>query len=173
MGPWTRTADQLVFTGGVGTGPDKMSAFDAALGDAGIQDANLLEVSSVIPRDAELVADVDPAAIEAAVEPGVILPVVVSRATTRTPGESVFAAVAGQRLTAGHGVNVEVNGRAATREEAATECERLLGRLAANRDAEVAGRRYFRYESATLSADADEVTCAFAGVVYLPVARTF
>jgi len=40
---------------GVGSGPTKLSAFDAALNDVGIANYNLLRLSSVIPPESDLV----------------------------------------------------------------------------------------------------------------------
>jgi arginine decarboxylase len=40
---------------GVGTGPTKMAAFDAALNHAGIANRNMMRLSSVIPPDTEIV----------------------------------------------------------------------------------------------------------------------
>lgn len=40
---------------GIGSGPTTLSAFDAALNDAGIANYNLLRLSSVIPPDTEIV----------------------------------------------------------------------------------------------------------------------
>ena len=41
---------------GIGTGPTKLSAFDAALNDAGVANYNLIRLSSVIPPNATIVA---------------------------------------------------------------------------------------------------------------------
>jgi arginine decarboxylase len=42
-------------TSGTGTGPTKLSAFDAALDAAGIANYNLLQLSSVIPANSEII----------------------------------------------------------------------------------------------------------------------
>lgn len=39
---------------GIGTGPTKLAAFDAALNHAGVANYNLIRLSSVIPADAEV-----------------------------------------------------------------------------------------------------------------------
>ncbi|MGA3150424.1 MAG: pyruvoyl-dependent arginine decarboxylase [Candidatus Saccharimonadales bacterium] len=39
---------------GVGTGPTKLSAFDSALGEAGVSNYNLIKLSSVIPLGAKV-----------------------------------------------------------------------------------------------------------------------
>lgn len=40
---------------GIGTGPTKLSAFDAALNDAGVANYNLIRLSSVIPPNSNIV----------------------------------------------------------------------------------------------------------------------
>ncbi|MGC1177331.1 MAG: pyruvoyl-dependent arginine decarboxylase [Candidatus Saccharimonadales bacterium] len=40
---------------GIGTGPTKLSAFDAALNDTGVANYNLIHLSSVIPPDTTLI----------------------------------------------------------------------------------------------------------------------
>lgn len=40
---------------GIGTGPTKLSAFDAALNDAGVANYNLIRLSSVIPPNTDIV----------------------------------------------------------------------------------------------------------------------
>jgi arginine decarboxylase len=44
----------ICLTKGVGSGPTEVAAFDAALGDAGIANYNLVRLSSVIPAGARL-----------------------------------------------------------------------------------------------------------------------
>jgi arginine decarboxylase len=46
---------QIHLTSGIGSGPTKLSAFDAALNDAGIANYNLIRLSSVIPPSTEIV----------------------------------------------------------------------------------------------------------------------
>jgi len=46
---------QIHLGSGVGTGPTKLSAFDAALNDAGIANYNLLVLSSVIPPKSDII----------------------------------------------------------------------------------------------------------------------
>lgn len=47
-------------TQGIGTGPTKLSAFDAALNHAGVANYNLLRLSSVIPPNAEIITSDHP-----------------------------------------------------------------------------------------------------------------
>lgn len=75
---------------GSATAPTKMASYDGALADAGIENYNLVTVSSVIPADTEVetvgtAADLGPA--------GNRLTVVQARATTAGPGR-VSAALA-------------------------------------------------------------------------------
>jgi arginine decarboxylase len=46
---------QIFLTTGIGEGPTKLAAFDAALMDAGVANYNLLCLSSVIPPQSEIV----------------------------------------------------------------------------------------------------------------------
>ncbi|MCT9094412.1 pyruvoyl-dependent arginine decarboxylase [Haloarchaeobius sp. HME9146] len=68
---------------GQATGPTEMSSYDAALAEAGVENYNLVAVSSVIPQDAEVevvgtAPDLGPV--------GERLTVVQARATTTEPG---------------------------------------------------------------------------------------
>jgi arginine decarboxylase len=46
---------QIHIAKGIGTGPTTLAAFDSALNDAGIENYNLLRLSSVIPPNSELI----------------------------------------------------------------------------------------------------------------------
>jgi len=73
---------------GVGHGPTTLSAFDAALYEAGIGDANLIPLSSVIPPGADV--------IEKEPEPGGWgdrLYVVLAEQRTETLGEEAWAGI--------------------------------------------------------------------------------
>ncbi len=45
---------EIYITDGIGSGPTQLAAFDAALQNAGIGDFNLIELSSIIPRDSSI-----------------------------------------------------------------------------------------------------------------------
>lgn len=168
MTPTLPVPDRLVFTSGTGTGSTELAALDAAFAAAGIEDANVLRVSSVVPAGATVETGVPPADLREAVVPGGLYPVVYGEATTTTPGESVHAAVAGAWLGAGHGVNVEVAGTGDDPDAAREECRALLDELAAHRDDHVEQPAGFEYAATTLDGDAeDRAACAVAAVVYL------
>jgi arginine decarboxylase len=59
---------KIYLASGIGTGPTKLSAFDAALNDAGVANYNLIRLSSVIPPKAKIVNNAGP--ISAEVMPG-------------------------------------------------------------------------------------------------------
>lgn len=68
---------------GSATGPTELSAYDAALADAGVADYNLVTVSSIVPAGAE----VEPVGTAPDLGPaGHRLTVVEARATTAGPG---------------------------------------------------------------------------------------
>lgn len=50
------TSLTIQVTGGIGFGPTKLAAFDAALRQAGIADFNLIHLSSMVPRRSAIVA---------------------------------------------------------------------------------------------------------------------
>ncbi|MFP8956006.1 pyruvoyl-dependent arginine decarboxylase [Natrialbaceae archaeon A-CW3] len=73
---------------GSATAPTKMASYDAALADAGVENYNLVAVSSVIPADAE----VDPVGTAPDLGPiGDRLTVVEARATTASVGTASAA----------------------------------------------------------------------------------
>ncbi|SFR89895.1 arginine decarboxylase [Halomicrobium zhouii] len=91
---------------GAGEGPTELSAFDAALAEAGVHNYNLVTLSSVIPAgpDIEVVGtapDLGPVGDE--------LHVVESSAVA-APGESVAAGVGWARSESGRGIFYEVDG---------------------------------------------------------------
>lgn len=48
---------KIILTTGIGEGDTKLSAFDAALWDAGIANSNLITLSSIIPPNSVIVSD--------------------------------------------------------------------------------------------------------------------
>lgn len=48
---------KIIIAGGKGEGLTKLSAFDRALYDAGIANYNLIKLSSVIPKDSQIILD--------------------------------------------------------------------------------------------------------------------
>jgi arginine decarboxylase len=77
---------------GVGSGPTRMAAFDAALIACGVADFNLIRLSSVIPTGAEVVEGSRDEQHQAG--HGDLLYCVYADAYTSTPGELAWAGVA-------------------------------------------------------------------------------
>jgi arginine decarboxylase len=104
---------------GEGTGPTALSAYDAALADAGLHNYNLVTVSSVIPADASLAVvetapDLGPAGERLAVVEGrkTVSPATVDGDTDAgdpTTGQGV-AALAWTRDDEGRGLFYETSG---------------------------------------------------------------
>lgn len=92
---------------GTGRGATPVSAFDAALGAAGVANFNLVVLSSVIPPGAEVRVEEDPAPFPGAW--GDRLYVVMARADAE-PGERVAAGVGWVQAPDGRGLFVEVTG---------------------------------------------------------------
>jgi len=91
---------------GAGTGPTPMASYDAALADAGVENYNLVAVSSVVPADAEM------AVVDRAPDLGPVggrLTVVEARATVAGPG-SAGAALGWSRTAGGEGLFYESGG---------------------------------------------------------------
>jgi arginine decarboxylase len=77
---------------GVGTGPTRLAAFDAALHDAGVANFNLVRMSSVIPPGS-VVRQV-PGTQQVAGQHGDLLYCVYADAYASTPGDEAWAGVA-------------------------------------------------------------------------------
>lgn len=92
---------------GTGSAPTKMASYDAALAAAGVENYNLVAVSSVIPADADVEAvgtapDLGPV--------GERLTVVEARATTAGPGRASAALAWNQAVDGGPGLFYETAG---------------------------------------------------------------
>ncbi|MFB6269742.1 MAG: pyruvoyl-dependent arginine decarboxylase [Halobacterium sp.] len=140
---------------GTGSGPTEMSAYDAALADAGLHNYNLVSVSSVIPADAGVeavgtVPDLGPA--------GNRLTVVEAHANAAGP-RHVSAALAWAESEDGPGLFYEVADE--------TDAADVEDRVRAGIDAGMALRDW-EYDDATVrtaSTDADPGEYASAVVV--------
>jgi arginine decarboxylase len=139
---------------GVATGPTEMASYDAALAAAGVENYNLVAVSSVIPAGATVevvdsMPDLGPA--------GERLTVVEARATTTGPGH--VSAGLGWATGPGPGLFYE----AAAEADPTTVRERVVEGLAAGRDL-----REWTFEEETVevaSVDAEGGTYTTAVVV--------
>lgn len=79
---------KIIITKGVGSGPTSLSAFDAALGNAGISDFNLIILSSVIPANSTIsIQQFSPLAQDV----GAKLYVVIAKQFCKIPGNSAWA----------------------------------------------------------------------------------
>ncbi|MHA2233129.1 MAG: pyruvoyl-dependent arginine decarboxylase [Candidatus Hodarchaeales archaeon] len=114
---------------GTGIGSTRKAAFDAALFIAGIHNFNLLELSSVIPPQTEIIrkerADLLPL-------PGSMQPVVLAQFTSSEPGKHIAAGL-GWRLAREGGIFVEV-ARCDSEEVVLRELEMGVQEIAGHRD---------------------------------------
>lgn len=100
---------------GTGTGLTELAAFDTALTNAGIQNYNLVELSSMLPPDTT-VYDVERAPHTH--DPGTVIPTVIADARTATT-EQITAGIGWQQADEG-GILVEHSGRGS---ESESECK--------------------------------------------------
>ncbi len=85
-----------VFTKGVGVHKDKLASFEAALRNAGIEQCNLVYVSSILPPDCKIISK------EAGLKllmPGQITYCVMARNETNEPNRLVSAAIGVANIT--------------------------------------------------------------------------
>ncbi|NYB51197.1 MAG: arginine decarboxylase, pyruvoyl-dependent [Methanobacteriaceae archaeon] len=78
---------KVSITSGKSEGPTRLNAFDNALLDAGIGDVNLIPVSSILPRDTEIV-ELPP------IKEGEMVNCVLASAHSDQPGDLITAALA-------------------------------------------------------------------------------
>lgn len=154
-------------TGGTGSARTELTAFDAALAEAGIHNANLIRVSSITPPETTVEAS-SARTVESAITPGEFVPAVYARSQSNVPGERITAAVAGVSLREGYGVNVEhhaVNSDTATVEAI---CRQKLEELVAIRDTTMKSDPWVHCVETTVpqTPAAQEWTCAVAAIVY-------
>ncbi len=157
-------AREILVTGGVGRGSTRLTAFDAALQDAGIHEANLIPVSSITPASAETRYP-EPDALAETIRPGEYFPAVYAWEASDEPEDRVHAAVAGARLGAGHGINVEDHGVNERPTEVEPRCRRMLGEMADRRDTSIDGDPWIRLETTRVAGDADWAA-AVAAILY-------
>lgn len=131
--------DRVVLTCGTGRGETELTAFDSALYDAGVHNANIVEVSSLIPPGADLTTDADRDELVDSIEIGGLHPMVVAKETAssdgREPGDRLVAAIGAGRLDDRYGVNVEAHGVGNSTESIRERCRQMLSELADTRDA--------------------------------------
>ncbi len=89
---------------GASEGETELNAFDNALLEAGIGDANLIKVSSIMPPGVEILDELRSPAR------GAFLPVVYATEASSRPGDKLTAAVGYGRADDGFGVIMEASG---------------------------------------------------------------
>jgi arginine decarboxylase len=98
---------------GSGIGPTRLAAFDHALRSAGVADFNLVRLSSVIPRAAQVVEATADQQIRG--QHGDLVYCVYADSYASTPGEQAWAGVAWSRRTDGSGEGLFVEHSGASR----------------------------------------------------------
>jgi arginine decarboxylase len=146
---------------GVGRGPTKLAAFDAALMAAGVHDYNLIPLSSVIPPNAVLERRRHVALPE---DYGRRLYLVLAHETAAEEGTTAAAGLGWVREPGdGRGLFVEAHG--AGEEEVRGLIDRTLEAMTAAR-----GRQYGPVETELVSAECTgEPVCALVTAVYASV----
>jgi arginine decarboxylase len=124
-GPWIR------ITRSHGTGATRLAAFDAALVAAGLQDFNLVPLSSVVPLGATV--EVVPAAEQLRGRHGDLLYCVYAAAYATTPGAQAWAGIAWGLRTDGSGAGLFVEHSGPTEAGVNAELSATLGAMMANR----------------------------------------
>ncbi len=115
---------------GIGTGPTKLSAFDAALNHAGVANYNLVRLSSIIPTDTKIISEEK--SIPADVMPGEWgdrLYVVMAEMRVDTPNTEAWAGIGWvQDKETGKGLFVEHEGQSekAVRRDITQSLEALM-----------------------------------------------
>ncbi len=89
MNKFVPEAEAVHFIGHCAEAGMELMSFDKALQKCGIHNANILEVSSVIPKDAELVENADSDDLNSLIDAGDFYPVVVSKEISSTPGKKI------------------------------------------------------------------------------------
>lgn len=102
---------QIHIGSAIGSGPTKLSAFDAALNDAGIANYNLLRLSSVIPPKTDLIIHDEGIETQLPGEWGDRLYVVMAEMRVDTPNTEAWAGIGWvQDKVTGKGLFVEHEG---------------------------------------------------------------
>lgn len=116
---------------GAGTGRTRLSAFDAALRDAGVANFNLVRLSSVIPENSAVLAVAGGDQLLG--DHGDRLYCVYADAYTSTPGEEAWAGVAWANHRDGSGAGLFVEHHGLSRTDVSTELDYSLEDLSAGR----------------------------------------
>lgn len=160
------TADKVVFTAGTAVNRDELTAFDAALQDAGIHNVNIVKISSIIPPEATVYTDWSASQLADHIHPGGCYHTVLSRETTNSPGERIYSAIGGCLLESGYGLNVELHGSEETEKEVRGRCRSMLREMADRRDETIDSDIWCVFE-ATEKSPGEEFASTVAAAVYL------
>lgn len=149
---------KIYVTKGIGAGKTKVAAFDAALGDAGIQNYNLLYLSSVIPENTEIVISKPELKKD---EHGWKLYVVVSERKETIPGKEAWAGV-GWVFYKGETKGLFVHAEGESEQETITSIQETLADMMEKRGGEYEA---IQYEVAGIKCE-DTPVCAIVSAVY-------
>lgn len=117
---------KFTLVAGAAEGPSTLNAFDNALLAAGIGNVNLVRVSSILPPGARFVEQID-------IAPGSLTPTAYGASTSKTPGETIAAAVGIGLSEDSFGVIMEWSGKG-TAEEAEAHVRTMVEAAFAERD---------------------------------------
>ncbi len=145
---------------GVGSGPTKLAAFDAALQSAGVSNFNIITLSSVIPPGTT-VKSIDEAVTRPDAEWGDRLYLVMAEMRVDQPGQQAWAGIGWtQERESAKGLFVEHEGH--DEAEVRHDLEATLTSIAASRD-EVFGPLEYAVQGTVCR---DEPACALVVAVY-------
>lgn len=155
----------VILTAGSGTGSTRLTAFDAALLDAGMGDLNLVQVSSIVPAGAEVTIIPRARKDVPGLDKGTIVPVVYSVITSDKPGQMIASALAVGIPDEGHrsGVIFEV-ARIGDRTGAEAAARDMVAEA-------LAARAVDSYEILIVSAElmiSDKYGCVLSAALLLP-----
>jgi len=145
---------------GIGTGPTKLAAFDAALNHAGVANYNLIRLSSVIPAETKVKA-VDKRLTKLPGKWGDRLYVVMAEERVVTPNEEAWAGIGWvQDKKTGRGLFVEHEGN--SEKSVRRDIEQSLTALMATRNVDF-GQIHMKVDGRTCKY---EPVCALVVAVY-------
>ncbi len=131
--PFSRAVPKKMFlTKGVGVHKEKLNSFEVALRTASIEKFNLITVSSIFPGGCKIISR--KAGLEF-MEPGQIVPVVMSRSETHEPNRLIAASIGlalpVDKQKQGYGYLSEHHSYGETEEKAGDYCEDMAAQMIA------------------------------------------
>jgi arginine decarboxylase len=152
----TKTVTMAAATAGHAEGGTTLNAFDNALLAAGIGNINLIKISSILPPEVPVI-DLPK------IKPGALIPTAYAAMTSKTPGQTVAAAVgyAVPDDPAKNGVIMEFHG-VATKAEAERQIHLMLEEAFRTRGEVIRERAVFAVEHRV-----ERVGCALAAITLL------